>query len=247
MTVQFLSCPNIPDCKARLCAIGEGNPEIKAALENMGISVLEVPAHPALDPRVARHADMQLHDMGKGRVAAAKDAGRLIRDLEQLGFIVEQQELTGTYPGDIALNCFALGKYLYCKEKSTSEILLNYYQSMGVEAVNINQGYAKCSVCIVDNNSIITADKSIAAAVKARGADVLIIQSSGILLDGFDTGFIGGCCGLLAPDKLAFSGMISRHSDYIQIRSFCAARGVEPVELTNLPLKDIGGIIPLTV
>lgn len=245
--MNFLSYPNIPCGVAGLCAVGEGNPEIKSSLEARGITVLEVPAHPMLDARVARHADMQLHCMGKGRVVAAKGADILIQSLEQLGFIVEIQGLAAKYPGDIALNCFRLENYLFCKEKCTSETLLRYYQSIGTEVVNINQGYAKCSTCIVDENSIITADVSIAQAVSSIGADVLVIQSGGILLDGYDAGFIGGCCGLLAPDNLAFSGRISQHPDYIHIRSFCASRGVHLIELTDLPLSDIGGIIPLAI
>lgn len=245
--MHFLSHPNIPCGKVRLCAVGEGNPEVKSALESMGISVLEVPAHPALDLRMASHADMQIHDMGQGRIVAVKGANDLIKNLERLGFYVEEQELDEKYPNDIALNCFYIGKHLYCKTNNTSEILLNNYHSIGIEVVNVNQGYAKCSVCIVNSNSIITADISIAKAAMLRGTDVLIIQSGEILLDGYDTGFIGGCCGLISQDKLAFSGRISQHPDYIQIRNFCARCKVEIIELTNQPLIDIGGIIPLAV
>lgn len=248
MPEQFLLHPHVPHGKVQFCAIGEGNPEVKSALEDKGISVLEIPAHPALDVRVSRHADMQLYDMGKGRgVIAAGGANSLMQSLMQLGFSVDEQTITGKYPADIVLNCFVVGKYLYCNVKNTSKLLLIYYQSLGVEAVNVNQGYAKCSTCIVNENSIITADISIAKAAMSHGTDVLVINSGSIALDGYNTGFIGGCCGLIACNKLAFCGKVSQHPDYIQIINFCISHGVELIELTENPLTDIGGIIPLMV
>lgn len=245
--MKFLQHPNLPQNKVSLAVIAAGNCEIKAALESKGITVIEVIAHKSLSKPVASHADMQLHDMGGGRVVAAKAADALIRKLEELGFSVEKQELSAKYPGDVALNCFLLGKNLFCNQKGTSKLLLNNYQSIGAGIVNIKQGYAKCSVCIVDENSIITADPGIAEAATLQGIDVLRIKSGAVSLPGYESGFIGGCCGLIAQDKLAFTGNLSRHPDAERIKAFCVSKGVGTVELADSELIDIGGILPLAI
>jgi len=109
----------------------------------------------------------------------------------------------------------------------------------------VKQGYAACSAAAVDGYSIITADKAIAEAAGSRGYQALVISPGGIRLDGYDYGFIGGCCGLLDEKTLAFTGRLSSIKDGERIKGFCASRGVSVIELTDEPMKDIGGIIPL--
>ena len=82
-------------------------------------------------------------------------------------------------------------------------------------------------------------------ALRTKGFAVLLIRPGHIALSGYDTGFIGGCCGKLAPDKLAFAGTLSSHPDGERMREFLHSRGVAPVELREGPLVDVGGILPL--
>lgn len=245
--MKFLTKPNIPCAKVKLCAIASGFPEVRAALLIRGIEVIEVAPLDTLQKPVKSHADMQMHDLGKGRVVVASGAEKLAADLKSYGFNVEDQALKEKYPDDIALNCFCINNKLFCKKENTSKYLLNYYQSIGGEAVDIKQGYAKCSTAIINSSSVITADVSIAEAAKRHGLDVLKIHSGGILLPGYGTGFIGGCCGLISQTELAFTGRISSHIDSESITLFCRARGIKVVELTNSELIDIGGILPLAM
>lgn len=108
----------------------------------------------------------------------------------------------------------------------------------------MNQGYAKCSVCAVDERSIITQDPSIAQAARRQGLNVLKIQTGRILLPGYDTGFIGGCSGLLGGSCWRHRSL-SAHPDGERIKEFLHSRGVEPLELTDGPLYDVGSILPL--
>ena len=82
-------------------------------------------------------------------------------------------------------------------------------------------------------------------ALRTKGFAVLLIRPGHIALPGYDTGFIGGCCGKLAPDKLAFAGALSSHPDGERMREFLHSRCVAPVELRESPLVDVGGILPL--
>lgn len=244
--MQFCK-PHLPQGKVCLCALSAGQSYIKQALERRDITVVEVEPHPHLAGPVCSHADMLLHPLEGGRALIAKRSGTLAVDLRVHGFVVleTEQRLTAAYPGDVALNCFALGNKLYGKVESIDRNLLNIYQMGGVEVVPVSQGYTKCSTCIVDKGSIITADKSIASAANGNGIEVLLISEGHIALPGYNYGFIGGCSGLLDERMLAFTGDILRHPDGAQILYFCAQRGVDIVCLQEGVLCDVGGIVPL--
>lgn len=50
---------------------------------------------------------------------------------------------------------------------------------------------------------------------------------------------------IISKHKIAFCGRIQDHPDYPSIKKFLEARKIEPVVLADIPLTDIGGIIPL--
>ena len=75
--------------------------------------------------------------------------------------------------------------------------------------------------------------------------DALYISERAIRLDGYDWGLIGGCCGLIDKNVLAFTGALDSLESGGLIRDFLSSHGVTPVELTNRPMLDIGGILPL--
>ena len=79
----------------------------------------------------------------------------------------------------------------------------------------------------------------------ANQIDVLKISVGDILLDGYAYGFIGGCCGLVSKDTLAFSGNVGLHRDFENMRDFTRNHHVELYSLTNEKLYDIGGILPI--
>ena len=100
-------------------------------------------------------------------------------------------------------------------------------------------------MAVVSDNAIITSDPGLYSLCLKNQIDVLRISPGYIELEGYDYGFIGGCCSLLAPDILAFSGAVEKHPDYQNIRSFCLNRHVFPVSLSGETLYDIGGMIQL--
>ena len=142
------------------------------------------------------------------------------------------------YPRDIGLNAAVVGDYLICNVKYTDETVLEHADKI----IDVKQGYAKCSVCMVDENSIITSDAGIYSAAKKNNIEVLLISKGHITLDGYNYGFIGGCSGLISKNKLAFTGSIAVHPDYEKIKKFCEGRGVEIVSLSNEKLYDYGSM-----
>ena len=75
--------------------------------------------------------------------------------------------------------------------------------------------------------------------------NVLRIHSGDILLPGYPYGFIGGCCGKLAPDVMAFAGKLDSHRDSKHISAFLNTRGIKIVELLDGELLDVGGLVAL--
>lgn len=98
----------------------------------------------------------------------------------------------------------------------------------------------------MDENSIITADRGIAAAARKNRIDVLVIRPGFIALDGFPYGFIGGAAFKMAKETLAFTGTLDWHPDQAAIEEFLAARKIKPVYITHYPIFDIGGVLPVT-
>ena len=122
------------------------------------------------------------------------------------------------------------------------------YLTIGNRAVQISsrQGYSRCSVCVVNDNAIITADEGICRSAEARGVDVLKIRPGYIDLPGFDYGFIGGASFKISDTKLAFTGRLDRHPDAERIIEFVSLHNVDIVYITDKPAFDIGGVIPIT-
>lgn len=107
--------------------------------------------------------------------------------------------------------------------------------------INIKQGYSNCSICQVDEKSVITYDEGIAKCLEDRGLDVLKISTGYIDLFDFNYGFIGGASASFKKEILFF-GKISEHPDYIRIKEFVEKKGKKIRELSNGKLTDYGSM-----
>ena len=115
----------------------------------------------------------------------------------------------------------------------------------GFERVNVRQGYAACAVCVLDSNTIITADQGILKAARDRGIVCHEIRPGGFLLDGFKEGFVGGSmfrCG----DTVYCTGTLAQHPDKERITDILRSKSLELCPLTPEPAFDIGGIVMLS-
>ena len=150
---------------------------------------------------------------------------------------------SGVYPRDVRLNAAMFGINLMCNIKYTEKKILEYAEKSGRNIIGVKQGYTKCSVCTVDENSIITSDASIYGEAKKNKIGALLISEGHIGLNGYGHGFIGGCSGLISKSKLAFTGNIKLHPDYENIKEFCRGRGVEIFSMSEGDLYDYGSIL----
>ncbi|HHW46433.1 MAG TPA: hypothetical protein GXX17_05925 [Clostridiales bacterium] len=243
---SFIKMPNLPSGKVTAVAISAEAKSAINALTNMGIECIKVESHPDLDSPVGSHADMLIHHLGNKNILLAKKQDKLMQILKVLRFNAKyiNEDLADKYPFDCLLNAARIGNKLFCGRYISNQ-LSEYCEKNNVEIIRVRQGYAKCSVCVLDENTIITDDTGIDAAAKREGIDSLLISHGGIKIEKYSYGFIGGCCGKIAKNILAFNGDISKHKDYREIKAIADNCGVEVICLHDGLLTDIGGILPL--
>lgn len=239
--MNFVSKPNLPDKKVTTVIIGEVYKDTINALYKLGIKCITIPFNKSLPKQLAYHADMNVLHLGENKFAVASENKKL--SISGLN-ISSSCDLGNTYPYDIALNIALIGNIALVGKKNINNNLLNDISSQNYNIIKVKQGYCKCSVCVVNESAIITDDKNIATALH-NFLDVLLISKGSIELKGYNYGFIGGCCGLIDHDLLAFTGDIERHSDCENIKSFLKNHSCNYICLDKNNLIDIGGMLPI--
>lgn len=247
---EFVHLPNLPS-KAKVVIIGEKySKALDKAVKKCGIFPLYVPDNPHVDPRLSGHADLSVFHAGGKTVCLAPylRGTAFAAQLESFGVSLHYADIAQSlkYPDDAQLNIAAVGKHLiYGKKTAYKRVVDCLTNGRGFYGVPVKQGYSKCSVLPIDEHSIITQDRGIAAAAMAAGLDVLLIGNGFVSLDGFEYGFLGGAGFKLSTDALAFTGTLDAHPDKARILDFLEERGVHAVYLTGLPVFDIGSAIQI--
>jgi hypothetical protein len=144
------------------------------------------------------------------------------------------------YPDNVKYNCVKLGQTVILNEKTISESLLRYFKASDYKIISVKQGYTKCSVAVIDDQSMITSDVGIYKCCKDH-LSVLLISAGHIVLESLEYGFIGGCT-LRHHDRVFFSGDITSHPDYELIRDFIESRDLI-IDYVDEPLRDLGSFI----
>lgn len=250
--MKFVKEPNLPinNVKYALCDSRIGD-SIKKELNTLGCNPILLPVDNTLDVPISAHPDIHLFHSGDGGFITSNFYFEIFNsEIKNLGSKIDceffnnrrvEKEITKGYPSDVLLNVVEVGKYLIGNKSTASEMITTKKTS---DFINVNQGYTKCSVCVVSDEAIITDDAGIYKAVK-KYLDVLLISRGEIILEGYNYGFFGGSCGKISKDTLAFYGSVEQLSDFENINSFCRHHNVYCYSLSNCSLTDYGSLIPL--
>jgi len=248
--MDFVSNPNLPDKPVGLAVAGSciGDSSVER-LEGLGVKTLLMPPHSFLYDAVSSHPDMLLHHVGADIIVYAPETDEGLLDKLRLnGFklLRGEKRLCARYPDDVAYNVARVGKYYFHNLKHTDRLLTELLNRRGIEPVHVEQGYSKCSVLTVDEQSLITTDAGIAKAAQKVGLDVLLAKcGSSIRLPGLNYGFIGGACGLISKSICVVNGSLEKLDDSQAIVSFLSKRQIRVIELSDDFVTDVGSIIPL--
>ncbi|MBQ4382102.1 MAG: hypothetical protein II794_05145 [Oscillospiraceae bacterium] len=201
------------------------HPALLAALKKTGRELHLVSPAPGFSPGVGDHADLRFISVRGELLSAPADFA------------------PGSYPGEAAWCALVLGNYLVHRLDITAPQVLDAARAHGLRAVNVSQGYARCSALPVGEGAVITADRGIASALRDLGdVEVLEIRPGFVSLPPYETGFLGGCAGQ-AGDTVYFNGDILLHPDGESVCRFIRDRGLEVFSVPGAPLRDIGSII----
>ena len=232
--------------KALVLASSALSPSCEKRLTELGFEPIIMPAYQRLQSGVSSHPDMLVFFDGNKFFCTREyynEAKFVFSRIEALGYspVLCDEIPLEDYPNDVIFNALMLGDIVFGLEGSLSLTLKQSLASYGKKIVNVKQGYTKCSICVVSDNAIITADKPIADTCLKIGMDVLLISEGHISLPPYSFGFIGGTSGLYKND-LYFCGSLEAHPDAEKIKEFCKKHGKTAFSLTNGELQDVGSI-----
>ena len=210
--------------------------------------VLPPPTVAILPSALQRHTDLGIVIVSSNKAVCPPETYNYYKKLLQpYNFeVIEGKSHIGcNYPEDSAYNVCIVGKKCFLNKRVCDERLYDILICEGYEIAPVKQGYTKCSICPLDENTFITGDAGIAAAGRKLGFEVLLISNEGIKLSGYKNGFWGGCCGLGGKDTLLVNGEIESLKDGETIKEFLSQRQIKIKNLKKGEVTDIGSILPL--
>ncbi|MCX7614179.1 MAG: hypothetical protein N2Z65_00320 [Clostridiales bacterium] len=247
---MYIKNPNLPQKKVTSAILGGKYCELfEKPLLDLGVQILPVSPCSDVKGEERHHADMLVHHLGKNVIAAHKNM--LSKDIslytsKGLHVLKSELPLQLEYPKNIILNGLRIANTFFHYLKYTDNVLKFYLMENNCKMISVKQGYSKCAVAIVDENSVITSDKGMAKEMQNAGFDVLFIRPGFIRLGETDSGFIGGCSVKLSHNILAFTGQLTEHPDKEIILNYLISKNIKPIFLSQNKLFDVGSILPIT-
>lgn len=223
------------------------------AARERGFRTVAMPAMPDMPTPVASHPDMLLFaGFGKLFVRAAhmengafsRAVGEILDAAPALGLSLTSDLPSDKYPRDVAFNCAVIGGALTGLSEHISPAIKRCAAEHMIPILNVAQGYTKCSTLIMGcgmRAPVITADRGIYSFANERGVPAYLIPPGGIMLPGYDTGFVGGAS-FFADGTLFFLGSPASHPAYDIISRAADSHGVRIASLSDVPLFDAGCI-----
>ena len=247
--MKFIESSFIPNKNISLALVDNRIPDnMYKKLNKLNINIIKTIKCSETYDAISYHPDICVIKLNDNNILVAPNVYDYYNNcLKPLGFNIIKGNLPidVKYPNNIQYNVAILGNKVIHNFKYTDKVLLDYIEKNKMEKININQGYSKCSICIVDENSIITSDKGIYNEVIKHNIDCLLIENGHIDLFDLNHGFIGGCSGLISKNTLAFFGKIENHPNIKDIQMFLAKRNKKILSLSDDRLTDLGSLIPL--
>ncbi len=215
--------------------------ECRLRLKELGLEPICLPPFGKIAAPVEAHPDMLVYRQGNALLVPAEylDANRRLFSALGCDVYGTDAPFCAKYPGDVRLNALSVGHTVYGLARG----ICREIRQGAHRFVAVRQGYTRCSAAVVAERAVITADTGLAEALEKDGVDVLLIRPGHILLPGYDTGFIGGCGGLIRPGLYGFFGRIDLHPEYGRMARFAEAHGTGLISLQDGALTDWGGLV----
>ncbi|MEG2348281.1 MAG: hypothetical protein RSB67_01360 [Clostridia bacterium] len=223
----------------------------KQTLENLGYKIVEIKAREKLYFEIASHVDIFCTKIKNKLIIDPIEYENIINSTNSRNILKGVKSVGFSYPEDIAYNVCNIGENVVHNFKYTDERILEIIQENNMNKININQGYSKCSIAVVEANSCIVCDKKIAEALQKSCIDVLCISEKMDikLLDKSGSysnmnGFIGGAISKIG-NNIFISGDLKKIDKNDKIREYIEKKGLHIIDFKGLDVIDYGGMLEL--
>lgn len=241
--------PFIPTYMADLAIVDRRiDEEIEKNLKKLGLRIIKTIKCNEVDESISYHPDIVIHPVNHNTLVIAPNVFDYYKEeLKGTGIkLIKGEKYLGCkYPADIAYNVGRLSGIAIHNFKYTDEVLKLHLKKENIEFINVKQGYSKCSLAIVGEDSAITSDYPMYNKLTSLGYKILLVKPGNIILKGQNYGFIGGTNGSLYNGKSMISGTLNEHPNKNEIFNFFLDNRVELIFLSQKTLLDVGTIITL--
>lgn len=163
-----------------------------------------------------------------------------ILDQNNIHYIKGSLPVGREYPETARYNSLVTDKFIIQNARSCDPVIRNLNKEH--EIIETKQGYVRCNLIALPNETFITSDRGIEKSLNQRSLEVLFVDPTCVKLDGFERGFFGGACGL-HDNTLFVCGSLKYFKEKKFIESFVARAGISIIELYDGPPVDVGTIL----
>lgn len=226
----------------------------KKYFESLGYYLIEIPQNYNTYDEISSHTDIFCINIKDNIIFEKSVYSYFINNYKYKNLFISENIFSGNkivcleYPEDIAYNMCIMGKNAIHNFKYTDEEVVKILGKEKFNRINVSQGYTKCSIAVIDDNSCITCDKGIAKQLQKNGIDVLLIEDklNIHLLKGNKysnmNGFIGGSIVRL-ENKIIIFGDLKYIDKDDKIKKYILSRNLEIVDFKGLDVMDYGSIV----
>ncbi len=221
---------------------------------NLGYTLIQIPGSTNTYMEISSHVDIFCTKI-KDKIIFENNLYNILKNKEEYSNIFANSNIIqgssivkNEYPNDIQYNICTIGNNAIHNFKYTDSTVYDLIEKYNLVKININQGYSKCSIAVIDSNSCIVTDKKVYKELIKIGIEALLLDNTPEinLLNGKEyskmNGFIGGTIVRVDNKIIVFGDMKYTNNEY-EIMKFVNSKGLELVDFKNCELIDYGSIV----
>jgi len=190
---------------------------------------------------ISGHPDIFICPTPAGLVVAPNIPQNVINALKthKIPFVFGKQSPGKRYPDSVHYNAVVTEHSIIHHRQFTDRTITE--KNPGKEIIHVAQGYTKCNLIPLSENTFLTSDEGIEKALHRR-FKIYRFSPENIILEGQKHGFLGGCSGRW-KNTLFFTGRLSTIPEHQKLKQIIKEQGLKYEELYDGPLIDGGGIL----
>ena len=223
----------------------------KNKLKELGYELIEINSNKTLYTEISSHVDIFCTKIKNNLIVEDSQYNLIKENINRERKVIKGTTKIGKkYPTDIKYNVCIVGDYAIHNFSYTDKKIYEILKKENYNLINVKQGYSKCSIAVIDENSIITADEGIYNTLKQYNFDILFVDYNlNIKLlneKGYSPmkGFIGGAISRIG-NNIFISGDIEKIDNNKTIKKFIQKKGLGVISFNNIEVIDYGGIIEI--